>query len=169
MLGMMEHAVTIFRSADENAREDATAIAEMLKNQGVSATLLDDHSRGVVEGTWEVRVAAADKARAEQLIASHPVEDEFANPDQSHRLDLVTVFRSGEGSVETEAEALTITSLLEANGIDAIVAGMGVPIPSLGWEVRVAKERADEAKSIIAEARAAGSAAAERAEAETEK
>lgn len=166
----MEELVTVFRSGDESAEEDATAIADLLNNSGISATLLDDDAPGILEGVWEVRVAPSDAARAEQLIAVRDMpQDEFANPDRSHDLDFVSVFSTGDGSRESEAEALTVKSLLEASGIYAIVAGEGVPIPSLGWEIRVAREHEAEARRVIAEARAAGPSGAEEAEAETEK
>lgn len=164
----MEELVTVFRSADESAEQDASAIAELLRNSGISPSLLDDDAPGVPEGVWEVRVPASDGARAEQLIdAQHLPEDEFARPDESRNLDFATVYRSGDGG-ESEAEALTIKSLLAANGIEAVIAGERVPFPNLGWEVRVAKEQAGEARRIIDEARAAGPSAAEEAEAETE-
>lgn len=165
----MEELVTVFRSGDESAEEDALAIAETLRDAGISPTVLDDDAPGVTEGVWEVGVPAADSARAEQLIAArHLPEDEFANPDKSHGLDFATVYRSGDGA-ESETEALTIKSLLEANGIEALIAGRTVPFPNLGWEVRVAKEQAVEARAIIAEARANGPSGAEEAEAETER
>ena len=164
----MDELVTVFRSADENAEQDAAAIAEVLRDAGISPTLLNDKAPGVPEGAWEVRVPASDSPRAEDLIAARRApEDEFANPDQSPQLDFATVYSSGDGA-EGEAEALMIQGLLEANGIDAVIAGHGVPFPNLGWEVRVARERAEEARRIIEEARAAGPSGAEEAEAETE-
>ena len=167
----MEDLVTVFRSADESAREDATAIAEMLNSDKIPATLLDDDAQGVPEGAWEVRVPASYSNRAEQLIAARPApEDEFADPDESHELDLVTVFSTADGGTANgEAEALTVQSLLEANGLYAVVAGLQVPLPSLGWEVRVAKEHETEARDIITEARASGPAAADEGEAESER
>ena len=165
----MEDLVTVFRSADENAREDATAIAEMLRDAGISATLLDDDAPGVPEGVWQVSVPAGDSARAEQMIATRTAADEeLEKPDQSHDLDLVTVFEAGEGATESEAEALTVKGLLEANGIFAVVTGMEVPIPSLGWKVQVRKDKEAEAQRVISEAQAAGPEAADQAEAETE-
>lgn len=166
----MEELVTVFRSADESAEEDATAVAELLEDEGISPTLLDDDAPGVPEGTWEVRVAASDRARAERLIAAHHApQDEFSNPDESHKLDYVNVFNTGDGTDEGQAEALTLKTLLDANGIYALVAGEGVPIPSLGWQVRVARKQAAEARRIIKEARQAGPSAADEAEAETER
>ncbi len=165
----MEEFVTVFRSGDESAEEDAMAIAETLRDAGISPTVLDDDAPGVPEGVWEVRVAVADRARAEQLIAAeHLPEDEFANPDKSASLDFETVYSSSDGG-ENEAEALTIKGLLEANGIEVLIAGQNAQFPNLGWDVRVAKEHAAEARSIIAEAQAAGPSAAEEAEAESER
>lgn len=145
------------------------AIAETLRDAGISPTVLDDDAPGVPEGVWEVRVAAADSARAEQLIAAeHLPEDEFANPEKSRALDFETVYSSSDGG-ESEAEALTIKSLLEANGIETVIGGQTVPFPNLGWDVRVARGQAAEARKIIAEAEAAGPSGAEEAEAETER
>ena|SRR5215469_11627687 len=164
----MEELVTVFRSADENAEEDSTAIAEILEDEGISPTLLDDHAPGVPQGVWEVRVAAADRARAEELIAANlAFEDEFPDPNKLGPLDWATVYKSADG-VESEAEALTIQSLLKANGIDAMIAGERIPLPNLGWEIRVVRGQEAEARQIIDEARAAGPSAAEEAEAETE-
>ncbi|HLH40267.1 MAG TPA: DUF2007 domain-containing protein [Bryobacteraceae bacterium] len=164
----MDELVTVFRSPDESAEQDASAIAELLREAGISPVVLDDEAPGVPEGVWEVRVPAADSARAEQLIAAwRAPEDEFSSPDRSPELDFITVYSSGDGG-ESESEALTIQSLLKANGIDAEIAGVRGPFPNLAWEVRVAKEHALEARRIIEEARAAGPSAAEEAEAETE-
>jgi len=169
MLGVMDELVTVFRSADESAREDAAEIAEILNSEGMAATLLDDDAPGVPEGVWEVRVPAADAERADQLIAARQLpEDEFSQPDRSHALDLVSVFSSADGATEGDTEALTVKGLLEANGISAVMAGQQDQFPNLGWEVRVAREHAAEARRIIAEAQANGPAAAEEAEAETE-
>src|SRR5579863_2896701 len=105
----MEDLVTVFRSGDESAEEDATAVADLLKDAGISPTLLDDDAPGIVEGVGEVRVAPADAARAEQLIAAERMpQDEFADPDHSHGLDFVSVFSTADGSLDSEAEALTV-------------------------------------------------------------
>jgi len=154
--------VTVFRSADPTAQDDATKIAAMLNAQGVPATLLDDSAPGVPTGAWEVQVSNSDTARADVLIAAHPIEDEFANPSGSHRLDMVTVFRTG-----AESEAMTVQALLESNGIEAMMVG-DARLPNLPEQVRVPRERVTEAKRLIAAALAAGSAGAEEAEAGTE-
>ncbi|HUA85296.1 MAG TPA: DUF2007 domain-containing protein [Bryobacteraceae bacterium] len=165
----MDELVTVFRSGDESAEEDAMAIAEILRDAGISPTVLDDDAPGVPEGVWEVRVAAADSARAEQLIAAeHMPEDEFSKPDKSASLDFETVYSTCDGG-ENEAEALTIKSLLESNGIEVVISGQNAQFPNLGWEVRVAREHAAEARNIIADAQAAGPSGAEEAEAETER
>ena len=158
----MDSEVTVFRSADATAQEDATTIQEMLADEGVQAVLLDDRAPGVPSGAWEVRVAAADSARAEALIAAHPIEDEFTDVDASENLDLVTVFRSAGNTGEMEAEQ--IKNLLESAGLEAVLVG-DARWPNLPDEVRVAREHLTQAKRLIAEALAAGPAAADEAEA----
>jgi len=164
MLGGMNDFVTVYRSADDDATDVAASITELLKSQGIDAVLLDDQAPGVPQGAWEVQVPAADAKRAEDAIAATP----HLAPDQSHDFDLVTVYRSGDGSSEGDMEALTIKNLLETAGIEAVLVGGDVPIPSLNHEVKVAREDLEEARRIITEARAQGSAAAEEAEAESE-
>ncbi|HWZ29782.1 MAG TPA: hypothetical protein VNX18_00515 [Bryobacteraceae bacterium] len=161
----MNDLVTVYRSADEDAQEDAADVAGLLKSEGIEATLLDHHARGVPEGAWEVHVRPADVARAETLIAGMA---ENGTPDQSHDLDLVTVYQSGDGSSEGEMEALSVKSVLEAAGIEAILIGGEVPIPSLGQVVKVARDQVAEARRVIAEAQVGGPKAAEDAEAESE-
>jgi hypothetical protein len=157
--------VTVFRSADESAEQDATKVAELLKSEGLAATLLDDSAPGVPAGAWEVRVLAADSARADALIAANPIEDEFANPSGSPGLDMVTVFRSaGTGA---ESEAMNVQALLEASGIEAMLIA-DARFPNLPEQVRVPREYLTEAKRMIAAALEAGPAGADEAEAGTE-
>ena len=162
----MNDFVTVFRSADDDAEHDASQIAEALKAEGIAPTILDDRAPGVVQGAFEVRVAPADAARAESIIAAIPDEGEPA--DDSHDLDLVTVYSSGDGNTAGDLEALTVKNLLDSAGIYAVLVGGGVPINSLNQEVRVARERAGDARRVIEEARESGPSAAAEAEAETE-
>ena len=134
----------------------------MLNSQGLSAALLDDSAPGVPAGAWEVRVAAADGARADVLIAQNPIEDEYSQPNESHALDMVTVFRTG-----AESEAMTVQALLQSNGIEAMMIG-DARLPNLPEQVRVPREHVTEARRLIASALATGTAGAEEAEAETE-
>jgi len=83
-------------------------------------------------------------------------------PDASHEMDMVTLFSSSNH--DAEMEAMQIHGILEANGIQSIVVGPST-IPSLEFEVQVPRENLDEAQRILAEARAAGPAAAAEAEA----
>lgn len=85
--------------------------------------------------------------------------------EESHDLDLVTVFRSA--GTTSDMESTTVQSLLEAAGIDSVVVSSEV-LPNLPEEVRVAKEHVTEAKRVIADALAAGSAGATEAEQQTE-
>ena len=68
---------------------------------------------------------------------------------------------------DAEMEALSIHSVLEANGIPSILIGPG-SLPSLEFQVQVSEERLADAVQAVAEARAAGPAAAAQAELESE-
>jgi hypothetical protein len=158
----MADQVTVFRSADPTAEGDSNQVVEMLARAGIVAKLLDDGAPRVPEGAWEVQVSQSDAARAEALVNANPPA---VRGDQSHDLDMVTVFTSAAGSTEG-FEALAVKNLLEANGVDATVDAS--PYASFSQEVRVAKEHATRAKRLIADAIAAGPAAAEEAERQTE-
>jgi len=153
--------VTVFRSADARAEDDARAIAQLLTDSGIPATLLDDSEPGVPEGAWEVCVVPADSSRADALIATHPAEI----PDDSHALDMIVVFRAA--GTDTESEAMNVKGLLQASSVPAEIVG-DTRYPNLPQQVRVPRAQVTEARRLIAEALAAGPAAAEEAEAESE-
>jgi hypothetical protein len=154
--------ITVFRSADARAEEDARAIALLLNNSGIPATLLDDSERGVPEGAWEVCVPQADGPRADALIATHSPD---AAHDDSHGLDMIAVFRSA--GTDTESEALTVKGLLRASGVPAEIVG-DTRYPNLPQQVQVPRAQFTEARRLIADALAAGPAGAEEAEAQGE-
>lgn len=159
--------ITVFRSADDAAEDDARAIQELLSTEGIDAAILDDSAPGVPEGAWEVRVAPADSARSEELIASAKLPDEdLSDVSPSPDFDAVTVFRSRSGT-GSEMEAMSIKALLESAGINAIMVGDSV-LPNLSFGVEVAREYAEQAGRIIAAAEAAGADAAAADEKETE-
>jgi hypothetical protein len=159
--------VTVFRSAYESAEEDAKAIGEVLSVQGIVPAILDDSAAGVPEGAWEVRVAAGQVARAEQLISEMKLpEDDLVEVDDSAAFDAETVFRASGGTTQ-ELEAAAVRSVIESAGIATVTVGDPV-LPNLSFEIRVAKEHAAQARQLIAEAQAAGPAAAEAAERATE-
>lgn len=81
-------------------------------------------------------------------------------------MDLRTVFDGADGGI-SEAEALEVKALLEANGIAAVLSN-DTPLPNIGLDVLVTGQDYSRAKQVIAEARAAGPAAAEAAEREFE-
>jgi hypothetical protein len=155
----MDNEVTVFRSADPTAQEDAGTIQDMLIDEGIQAKVLDDRAAGVPSGAWEVRVAAADSARAEALIAEDTIGDQIGAINDSPNLDLVPVFRFA-----SEMEAQQVKSLLESNGLEAVMVG-DTRLPNLPGEIRVAREHVTQAKRLIAQALAAGPAAADEAEA----
>lgn len=158
--------ITVYRSMDPDAKEDAGEIAAMLHDEGISAVLLDDSAPGVPEGVFEVQVPAADRARAEELISENPLPDEVEDVDDSHNLDTVTVFHA-EASATAELQAIGVKNLLESNGFATVMVGDSV-LPNLAFEVRVARDQADQARALIAEAEAKGPAAAAEAELESE-
>lgn len=158
--------VTVYRSMDATAKEDCQILLDMLAEQGISAVLLDDSAPGVPAGAFEVRVPAKDADRADQAIAEHPLEeDEVEEVDASANLDLETIFRA-HGTL-AEVESLAIKSVLEANGIAALLVGTTV-LPVVSFEVRVARDQAEPARQLIREAQSAGPLAAEEAELESE-
>lgn len=163
----MEHLgewITIFRSAETDAESEAARIADRLHAAGIDSRQAGDDTPGVVTGTWEVRVAPENAARAESVIAGFS-PDTAPQGDASHALDLVTIFSSQ--NVDAESEALAMQSVLEANGIPALLSGTP-QIPSFPFKVQVPKDRIADAERVLAEARAAGPAAAEEAEAQSE-
>jgi hypothetical protein len=82
--------------------------------------------------------------------------------DDSHALDMVPLFRSSNHDAEMEATA--IRGVMEASGIPAVVMGAST-LPVLEFEVQVPRDQLEEAQRILADARAAGPAAAAEAEA----
>jgi len=85
--------------------------------------------------------------------------------DPTDHLDTELIF-SGQGP-NAELEAMNIRNVLEASGITVIAADVD-PIPSLMIEVRVPQDQVDRARQALAEAEAAGPAAAEEGERESE-
>ncbi|MGC9944932.1 MAG: DUF2007 domain-containing protein [Bryobacteraceae bacterium] len=83
-------------------------------------------------------------------------------PDASHEMDMVTLFRSTNH--DAEMEAMQIHGILESNGIPSMLVGPST-LPVLEFEVQVPKENLEEAQRILADAQAAGPSAAAEAEA----
>ncbi len=86
------------------------------------------------------------------------------SPD-SHRYDAEPIW-TGMGP-SAEMEATNIQQLLQASGIDAFVNGFS-QIPSVEFEILVARENVEKARQVIAEALASGPSGAEEAERDTE-
>jgi len=148
-----------------SAKQDAEGVQELLASNGITAELADDSAPGVLQGVWEVRVASADELRAAQIIAEAKAAEESKGGDPSARLDLVTVFRASGQTAGLEA--LEIKSLLDAGGITAVLVG-DTRLPNLPQDVRVPRAQREDAQRVIADALAAGPAAADEAEAGTE-
>jgi hypothetical protein len=150
--------ITVYRSMDPDAKEDAEVVLELLTDEGIPATLLDDSAPGVPEGVFEVQVPASDSARAEELIAENPLPDDVEEVDPSSDLDLETIASSA-----TELEAMSIKNLLDSNNIATVLVGDSV-LPNFAFEVRVARDQAQRARTLIADAEKIGPASAEESE-----
>src|SRR5678815_1200791 len=105
--------VTVFRSADSTATEEASAIVDMLADAGLNAMLLTDEYPGVLQGTVEVRVPAEEEEAALDVIDSQSAGE--ADGTASHSYDLVELY-NGQGSTG-EVEALSIRAVLDASHI----------------------------------------------------
>jgi hypothetical protein len=95
-------------------------------------------------------------------MAQDPEDEDFV--DTSHDLDMVPLYFSQ--TIEADVEAEVIRGILESNGIPVSVSSS--TIPSLGFEILVPRGRAEDARRLIEEQRAAGPEAAAEAEAATE-
>lgn len=154
-----ENLVTVFRSGDVDAEEQAAILRDMLGNINITAEIFGSH-----EGAYEVRVPPEQEEDARQFIATQRgfrPED----MDLSHELDMVTVFSSQE--YNAEMVATQIRSILDVNNIPSVMVS-GSMFPSLEFQVRVPRDRVDDARRAIAAAEEAGPSAAEEAERETE-
>jgi hypothetical protein len=165
IMAMDTDLVTVYRSADNDAEQDANAVRNLLVRNGLNPQVFDDKSPGVVEGSWEVRVPGSETQEAEALIAGVDVED-AGKVDPSHDLDMVTI-EELQGATG-EMEALGIQSILDANGISALILGSST-LPNLSFTVQVAREDVERAQTALEEARAAGPAAAAEAAMETDR
>jgi len=85
--------------------------------------------------------------------------------DPGHDLDMVTLFSSMNH--DAEMEALSIQSVLEGAGIEAVLVGPST-IPSVEFQVQVPRAQKDDAERVLAAAREAGPASADEAEKQTE-
>jgi hypothetical protein len=160
LIEAQEKLVTVFESADVDALEQANWVRDLLANTGIAAEVFDDSAPGVPSDAFQVRVPPEQREDAGRAI-----ETGKGALDPSHDLDMVPVFiAEGAGS---EMLAMGIRSVLDAQGIPSVLVSSS-PYPSLPFEVRVPKERIEEARTAIAEAEEAGPLAAEEAERESE-
>jgi hypothetical protein len=156
--------VTVYRSADQNADRDAARVQAHLADQGLNPVTLGDGAPGVVPGSYEVRVPSTEVSEAEQLLANFNADDTF-QADPSSEFDTVPIV-SMMGATG-EIEAMAVKSVLDANGIPAVLIGDST-LPNLEFHVRVARADVERAQAVLAEARAAGPEAAAEGAAESE-
>lgn len=156
--------VTVFRSGDTNAQEEASVILDMLADAGLNPMMLTDDYPGVLQGTIEVRVPAEEEEAALDVIDSQSAEEAGGSP--AHGYDLVELYR-GMGTTG-EVEALSIRSVLDANHIPSVLVG-SMQMPNFPFRVMVPQLFNEAAQQALDEAAAAGPAAAEEGEAASER
>lgn len=156
-----ENYITVYRSADTDAQEQARDVYELLKEEGLSPQIVGPDYPGVPIGTWEVRVPPDQVSRAEAILAAELDEEGHVKTRHDEDLELVPVF-VGEGA-EGEMQALAVRSVLDANNIPSVLVGTSV-LPNLPFEVRVPKRFLQAARSVLQEARDLGPSGASEAE-----
>jgi uridine phosphorylase len=95
-----------------------------------------------------------------------PNDAVLTNSEPSPEEAMVAVFSSQNH--DAEMESLAVQTMLEANGIPAMIVGPHV-LPNLEFQVQVPERMLAESQRLIEEARAAGPEAAAEAEALTER
>jgi hypothetical protein len=154
--------ITVYRSTDMNAEQDAQAVRNLLVRNGLEAQLVDDNTPGVASGSFAVQVPEAQAEQAQSLVAEVAKDDAT---DTSSDFDML-VLRETVGATG-EMEALSIKAILDASGIPNVVIGNST-LPNLSFFVQVPRTELERAEAVIAEAQAAGPAAAVEAERESE-
>ncbi len=161
---MTPDLVTVYHSTETNAEQDATVVKNLLMEAGLAAVLQDDSHSGVEQGTYAVQVPAEEVDQAQTVLDTIDIEDDDtfdASPDLDMEVVLETQGATGE------KEALAVQSILYANGINAVLVGSSI-LPSFTFQVRVARDDMEKAAAVLAEAQAAGPAAAIEGERESE-
>ena len=154
-----DELITVYRSMDAEAKEDAENILELVNRCRAFKRPCWMTPRPVCRKAFsKCRCPPRDAARAEELIAENPPPEEAEEVDDSSALDLEAV-----ASATSEMEAMSIRNLLESNDIATVLVGDSV-LPNFPFEVRVARDQADRARILIADAEKGGPAAAEEAE-----
>ncbi len=144
-----ESWLTIFRSAETSAEEEARELVAILQEAGLCPLLLNDRTPGVPPGAWEVRVRASEVERAEAVLRSAlEAEPSDSTTDPSPELDMEPLFRAVGTSAEVEA--LNVRAALEAHGIPALLVQV-TPYPNLEWIVSVPRKMLAQARQLLAD------------------
>lgn len=122
------------------ANKDAADVRDQLVAAGITAEIF-------------ACVPADQAATARQILESNQGD---ADPSAELDLETIAVFHGIDG----EMQASAVQSLLEDAGISVVVES-AYGLPSLPFEVKVAKRLAGSAREIIAKAEAEGPAAAD--------
>jgi len=152
--------VTVFRSADPSASDDAAAVVDLLAEAGLNPAMFNEDAPGVPEGAYEVRVPADEEPQAIQAMTEAWGQPDEGESDDSHAQDLVILYE-GMGT-NAEVEAMGIRAVLDASDIPSVLVGAS-PYPNLPLLVKVPRSIELTARQVLAEAQQAGPSAAEEA------
>ena len=85
-MGADRELVTIFRSMDSSASDEANEISGLLANAGLDPVVLDDSALGVPSGAFVVKVPEDQAVRADEVLEN--AEEVEPDPgDPSHSMD----------------------------------------------------------------------------------
>ena len=147
-VGMTElvDLVTVFRVGDAGRVLPLEEAKRLLAEAG-----LEVHEFGAEAGleSAELRVPAQDSGRAEDLLKSASDAEHLTLPDATHFQDPVVVFEAED--VNAGLDGLNIHSLLEANGVPALLQ-QDSALPVLRVEVMVSRENEARARELMREA-----------------
>jgi|GEM_PF-2426844 len=151
--------VAIYQSAHPKAEEEAQLILDALHDGGINLarTRVEDEPGGGVR-SYLVEVVENAAYDAQALLQAQGLQ--FEGLDEASSLDFQVAFYSDRH--DADAEALTVKSLLEANGISAFLAESS-QLPIFPSKVLVPRAEALRARHIIEEAKATGPMDAESA------
>ena len=132
------------------------------RRKRIDPVIFTDDSPGVVQGYAKCASPRTRSQQAESLLASFdPDAPQLADP--SAELDTVPI--ASMMGATGEIEAMGVKSVLDAAGIAKILVGDST-LPNLEFHIRVARADVEQARAVLAEAQAAGPAAAAEAQAQ---
>lgn len=144
--------VALYQSAHPNSEEEAHDILDTLREGGIGTVRIrqDDEPGGGVR-SFLVEVDSSEVYDAQAFLEKKGINAEGLDAGSS--VDFRVVFFSDKH--DSEPEALSVQTLLEANGITAFL-DESSPLPNFPHKVLVASADAARAREVIELAKATG-------------